>query len=402
MAKALGGTQNIHQTLTKAPSIQTLWVTRFTIGLGIVLCALISLVGTSWDIQWHLFVGRDRTLIPPHLMMLTGITLGGLLALTAVCVETMVVRRKPQLAQYSTQFAGMFYSSLGTYIAGFATLDAAIAFPLDSYWHSLYGIDVALWTPFHVMILMGMGGMPLGATFMLRSAGQLSHIARQKRGEQASMLFTCVALGLVLSIFTILLSDALTLTNYLDMGLFKINLYPLLAGLLTAFILMAAQTAVRSRWAATTVILVYIVVALIFTAFVPPATSYLVGVEHLQYRRALNAFAFVSILAVRLWPILPILLAPIFDLLINQARQRKWSWRRLHWSSALLGLLACIPMTVFQLNSALIVANRSGLIGVVAGLILGLLGTYIGTLLGRQTGENMRQGDASNQASRDD
>ncbi|GCE19690.1 hypothetical protein [Dictyobacter kobayashii] len=394
MAKALGGTQHIHQTTTKATTLQTIWALRFTIGLGIILCALISLVGTSWDIQWHLFVGRDRTLIPPHLMMLTGITLGGLLALTAVCVETMVVRRKPQLAQYSTQFAGMFYSSLGTYIAGFAALDAAIAFPLDSYWHSLYGIDVALWTPFHVMILVGMGSMPLGAAYMLRSAGQLAQIGGHRRSEQLSKIFTCIALGLVLSIFTILLSDALTLTNYLNLIVFKVNLYPLLGGLLTAFIFMAAQTAVRSRFAATTVILVYIVMAVLFTLFVPPATSYLVGVEHLQYRRALNAFAFVSILAVRLWPVLPILLAPCFDLLLNQARRHKWSWRRLHWSSALLCLVACIPMTVFQLNAALVVANRSGLLGSLLALLLGLVGTYVGTTLGRQTGEIIQQGDA--------
>ncbi|GCE05633.1 hypothetical protein [Dictyobacter aurantiacus] len=399
MAKALGGTQEIQQALVKAPTVQTLWVARLAIGLGIIVCALISLVGTSWDIQWHLFVGRDRTLIPPHIMMLTGITLGGLLALTAVCVETMVIRRKPQLAQYSTQFAGMFYGSLGTYIAGFAALDAAIAFPLDSYWHSLYGIDVALWTPFHVMILVGMGSMPLGAAFMLRSAGQLARTAGQRRGERISALSTCVALSLVLSIFTILLSDALTITNYLDLGLFKICLFPVLAGLLTTFILMTVQTAVRGRWSATTVILMYIVVGLIFTAFVPPATSYLVGVEHLQYRRALNAFAFVSILAVRLWPILPIVLAPIFDIVINRARRQQWSWSRLHWSSALLGLLACVPMTVFQLNAALGVMNRSGLIGTVVSLLLGLLGTYIGTTLGRQTGENIHQGDANQTAS---
>lgn len=85
MAKALGGTQDMQRVQVKARILYTHYRYRcLKISLGIVVCALISLVGTSWDIQWHLFVDRDRTLIPPHSMMLTGITLGGLLALTAV------------------------------------------------------------------------------------------------------------------------------------------------------------------------------------------------------------------------------------------------------------------------------------------------------------------------------
>jgi hypothetical protein len=33
---------------------------------------------------------------------------------------------------------------------------SAIAFPLDNYWHQLYGLDVTIWSPFHVMIISGM------------------------------------------------------------------------------------------------------------------------------------------------------------------------------------------------------------------------------------------------------
>ncbi|GCE27232.1 hypothetical protein KDA_27160 [Dictyobacter alpinus] len=390
MAKTIQGVQPIRQATTHTSPFALVRTLRLTIGLGIVVSALISLVGTSWDIQWHLFVGRDRTLIPPHLMMLTGITLGGLLALTAVCVETMVVRRKPQLAQYSTQFAGMFYAPLGAYIAGFAALDAAVAFPLDSYWHSLYGIDVALWTPFHVMILMGMGIMPLGAAYLLSSTKILPQQTGERRGEALGRFGVLAALAVVFSIFTILLADALTLSNYVDLAMVKINLFPLVACLLTAFIFATARTAIGTRFAASIVILVYMIVAMIFSLFVPPATGYLVTLERLQYRKALNSFAYLSILAMRLWPLVPIVLAPLYDWMHNYAGQQQWSKQRILWSSTGLCLLAGIPVMILNLNAIVRVIQNVGPVGLLLSLLLGVLGSYAGTILGQHSGEVMR------------
>src|SRR5207249_11448420 len=88
---------------------------------------------------------------PPHQMMLTGVALSGIAALVAVIIETVWIRRNASLEKYTTSFAESFYGSLGAYIAGFAALNAAVAFPLDAYWHALYGIDVRIWAPFHVM-----------------------------------------------------------------------------------------------------------------------------------------------------------------------------------------------------------------------------------------------------------
>jgi hypothetical protein len=149
----LGRTHAVSGNATRTPSLLWIATLRLTVGLGLVLGAAITLMGTSWDIQWHIFVGRDCTLIPPHLMMLSGITIGGLLSLLSLLFETLWVKRNSQLAPYTSSFVGGFSGSLGAYIAGFAALSAAIAFPLDSYWHALNGIDVVLWAPFHVMII---------------------------------------------------------------------------------------------------------------------------------------------------------------------------------------------------------------------------------------------------------
>lgn len=393
MAKAIDNLRLKSQSTTYAPSIRALGTLRLTIGLSIVFSALISLAGISWDIQWHTFVGRDRTLIPPHIMMLTGIALGGLLSLAAVCLETAWVRRKPQLTQYSTQFAGMFYGSLGAYIAGFAALDAGIAFPLDSYWHSLYGIDVSLWAPFHVMIGSGMAIMALGAAAMLYSARNLMQSEQRRRAAKLSAIAMLIALSLTFSFFTMFLSTALNTGNLIPLGITGLTSYPLLAGFLTAFIFATARTSGGKRFNATLVILFYIVFALIFSTFVPPATNLLVTQEQLQYRRALDAYAYLSIVAVSMWGLLPILIAPVYDLVARQLQMSSWSEQRRTWTYAILASLAGIPVFILNPTAILKLISHIGSSGLCLSLLIGVLASYAGTLLGQRTGEILCLGE---------
>src|ERR1041385_7072806 len=155
MAKALDSSELVSSSSSQVYSLRSIVTLRVISGIIIILGSITTLIGVSWDVQWHDFIGRDRTLIPPHIMMLTGIFVGGLVAMATVLLETGWARRNTRLASHSTAFAGFFSSSLGTYIAGFTALCAAIAFPLDAYWHALYGIDVQIWAPFHLMILVG-------------------------------------------------------------------------------------------------------------------------------------------------------------------------------------------------------------------------------------------------------
>src|SRR6266481_3059354 len=78
------GTSSLSNSASRSPSLNLVVTLRLTLGLVATLGSLISFLGTSWDIQWHVFVGRDRTLIPPHEMMLTGITVSGIAALAVV------------------------------------------------------------------------------------------------------------------------------------------------------------------------------------------------------------------------------------------------------------------------------------------------------------------------------
>ncbi|MBO0783417.1 MAG: hypothetical protein J2P37_31790 [Ktedonobacteraceae bacterium] len=391
MAKTFDNTRVLNRPVTHIPALRSVWTLRLVVGIGIVLGGAISLTGTSWDIQWHSFVGRDRTLIPPHVMMLSGVTLAGLLALASVMLETLWVRRNAQLAQYSTDFAGIFYCSRGAYVTGFAALCAAIAFPLDSYWHALYGIDVAIWAPFHIMILTGMAVMPLGAAYMLASSARLAAKDDNQRAARISRFVIIVALGTMMGIMTLMLRDALDDERYIDLGSGFLNVFPLLAGLVTAYSFVTARYALSQRAAATYVMLAYLAFAFVFALFVPRATDALVVAEHLQYRRSLGQFAYLSAVSMQAWPLMPVIIAPLLDVCFALARRLNWSRAATLIALALLSLLSFFPVFALRPALGLDFIEQLGTIGLLLSLLLGLGGAYLGTLLGRYTGVIMSQ-----------
>jgi len=385
MAKTIDGTVVFNSSPTLAHSLRAVSTLRLVLGLTALLGAIIFLEGTSWDIQWHSLIGRDRTLIPPHLMMLSGVALSGISGLLTVLIESWWARRNKIIAQYSVGFAEIFSGPLGAYIVGYTALTAAVAFPLDAYWHALYGIDVAIWAPFHVMFVASMGIVALGAAYMLISAAHLAaRIDMAGSGtRRAATLGVVLALATVLSLFTLLLFDALKDKNYINLGFLSINVFPLLSGLLVAFTLVAAAFAIPWRWAATFVSGCYLLLAGIMALFVQPATDWLLSVERLSYRE--NP-PFTSLVALE-WFLTPLVVAILIDVIMRRAQRKQWSQRKLTMTLALTALLsAALPVVLIFPLLPVALALQLGLAGSLASLLLGLAGTYLGTLFGRNVG----------------
>ena len=388
MARTFAGTAVFNGSTNLARSLRAVSTLRLVLGLTALLGAIIFLEGTSWDIQWHSYIGRDRTLIPPHLMMLSGVALSGISGLLTVLIESFWVRRNQTIAQYSSGFAEIFSGPLGAYLVGFTALTAAVAFPLDAYWHALYGIDVAIWAPFHVMFVASMGLVALGAAYMLSSAAHLA----ARRGtasmgtRRAATLGVVLALATVLSLFTLLLFDALERKNFIHLGLMQISVFPLLSGLLVAFTLVAAAYAIPWRWAATGVSVCYLLLAGIMAAFVQPATDWLLTVERLKYR---DTPAFTSIVALQ-WFITPVVVAILIDVIMRRARRMQWSRRKLTLVLALTALLsAALPVVSIFPLFPVVLAVELGVAGYLASVLLGLAGTHLGTFFGRNVGESL-------------
>jgi hypothetical protein len=389
MAKALDGFEMLGGAPSLARSLRAIGIMRLVLGSIILLGSILFLLGTSWDIQWHTYIGRDRTLIPPHIVMLTGVALSGIAALVSVGIETIWARRNLAIAQNSTGFAEIFRGSTGAYIAGFGALDAAIAFPLDSYWHALYGIDVAIWAPFHIMFVVGMAIVALGAAYMLVSVAHLADSANARGVRRTGYVGVLLAFATMLGLFTLLLFDAMGGRGFIDFGLFSINLFPLLAALLYVWTFLAVVYAVPWRWAAMGTAGFYLLFAIIIALFVPPATDALVTAEHLFYRDGHAGIAAVVALE---WPLSPLFVALAVDLLTRKFRKVGWSWSRRRSVGTLL-LLTCISflaIPVFLPIFGLYLVYYLGAIGSIATFVLGLVGASIGFWFGRNMGESLR------------
>lgn len=397
MTQTLYGASSADYSPAQARSLNSILNLRLALGLGILLGTIIFFLGVCWDIQWHSFIGRDRTLIPPHVMMLFGVTMSGLAALTVILIETMWTRRNQLLTQYSTAFVGGFSGPSGAYIAGFGALNTAIAFVLDSYWHALYGIDVSIWAPFHVMLLAGVVITGLGAAYMLVSVARLARQTGTLGKTRIGYLGASTAFSTIIGIIAILIIDSVNHPQgYIALPGVTINLFPVLAGLTTTWILIAAVIAIPWRWAATLVSGITLLLLLVMAAFVPTAMDFLMAEEHLVYRDVIttNIDPHLALMAFE-WPLITALIvAVLLDLFTMIAQRKNWSRRTLTAVLAFAALPACFPvLPIAPLAVSLEIWQYTGMgFGSLLSLSLGLLGILSGIWLGRHMGEAMRTG----------
>jgi len=386
MAKALNSTGSSSQPVSLVRSLQSVQTLRLALGYTAMFGALIFLLGTSWDIQWHQYIGRDRTLIPPHIMMLSGVTLSGLAGLAAIVIESMWARRNSVVARSSTNFSDIFYGPIGAYIVGFAALNAAIAFPLDSYWHALYGIDVAIWAPFHIMFGFGMATVGLGAVYMLASSANVARSRGDKKAARWANLGVVLAFAVMMSIFTLLLFNSIEVRNFVSLGFTEVSLFPLLAGVMVTTTLVAVVHIVPWRWAATAVVGFYLLFAGIMALAVQPATDYLLSLERLTYRHGRPV---TSIVALE-WFLAPLIVAILIDVVTRQARRRNWSARTITIAYILIALIVTIPMPAIYPIYSLYIIELFGVGNIVFSLLFGLVATAIGTWFGRNVGASLQ------------
>jgi hypothetical protein len=195
-----------------------------------------------------------------------------------------------------------------------------------------------------------------------------------------------VALATMMGTFTLLLFDALDTLGYINLGILIVNVFPFLAAILGAWTLVTAVYAVPWRWAATWVAAVYLFFALLIAAFVPPATNYLLTLEHLSYLKNVEGDPSIALVALE-WPVAPILAAILIDLFMRLGRRKGWSLRRVTLTVAAVALLGGVPIPALFPFYLVYMVDHLGPLGFLVSLLLGLLGSLIGVWFGRNTGE---------------
>jgi len=102
--------------------------------------------GLGWDIQWHMTIGRDSFWIAPHLMIYGSVVAGLILGWGVLVFERW--RGIP--------------STRGFRLAALGLVLVVLAAPIDDLWHRLFGLDVTLWSPPHLLALLGSAVSTLG------------------------------------------------------------------------------------------------------------------------------------------------------------------------------------------------------------------------------------------------
>jgi hypothetical protein len=356
---------------------------RLATGFLLILASLVGLLGTDWDIQWHAVIGRDRTFTPPHDMILIAIGLTGIVALVNILIETNWLRWNSKLQVYSADFLDRLHSSLGSYLIGFGAVCSAVAFPLDTYWHSLYGIDISLWAPFHTMIYMGSVLSTFGMIYLLLSTAHLAEMEHDRRSTILSYAGIIVTLGILLSKLCTFLIPAVS-GHALHLASLSVSLFPILLALCVVFVCVLTIRIVPCLGAASLVLLVFLLLWLLVRAFVPPMMTLLVRAEHETYLTRASRLASTVVPLLGQTPAL-LLTALGLDAVVWLARRDKWMpTRRNAWEITVaivsMILVAAFTLALIRLG---VRTGGGGMRGLLAlGLVLALLLTIPGSLLG--------------------
>jgi hypothetical protein len=198
---------------------------------------LVALFGMYWDISLHIDVGRDAGPLanPAHYFILAG--LFGIF--TAGFLAMAMPKEKP--GPTAVRINAGWYAPLGGVLICACGFFALLGFPLDDMWHRLFGQDVTLWGPTHLMLIGGASLTLIGQAVLLvegmRAAGTER---REERGEEKPALVVRLRRLGIMGGFLIGLS---TFQAEFDFGVpqFQMIFQPILIGLAAGLGLVCAR-----------------------------------------------------------------------------------------------------------------------------------------------------------------
>ena len=126
-----------------------------------VFSSLCIIWGVIWDIMWHISIGRDGLFAPPHTLTYLGALTAGLFS--AYQIFSLTFSKNQRRKAMAVPFWGVFYGSLGAMFCVWGALTMLTSAPFDDWWHNTYGLDVAVLTPPHSVLGIGINAVQLGA-----------------------------------------------------------------------------------------------------------------------------------------------------------------------------------------------------------------------------------------------
>ena len=200
--------------------------------------------GVQWDIQWHIRIGRDSFWIAPHVITYAGVSGMVLVSFGVVAWDTWRRRGAHPGADEVTVLG--LTSTPGFQLAAWGIALTVLAAPIDDLWHRLFGIDVTLWSPPHMLGLLG--AMVATAACML--------VAREVHPPRSAAAMAALIVGgaLLLGKFATAAQPAFRIA-YLHGGV-GFHLYAMLGAFMFPLAHLTAVRLTGWRWAPLWVLLV--------------------------------------------------------------------------------------------------------------------------------------------------
>ncbi|MFN2617408.1 MAG: hypothetical protein ABR581_09825 [Thermoleophilaceae bacterium] len=323
--------------------------------------ALIAVFGFYWDVAKHIDTGRDPSPFGtaahyPILVGLAGLALAGVIGIMLGTGPGGERARTPT----SLRLARDWHVPLGSALIFLCGAFALSGFPLDDVWHRLFGQDVTLWGPTHLMLIGGAGMSLIGMAVLLGEGmwarrRQTDTDDRAAASEPAARIVTLRRLSLMGG----LLIGLSTFQAEFDFGVpqFRMIFQPLLIAWAAGFALVAARLFVGRGGALGAVAFFWVVrggVSLIVGPVLGEATPAL----PLYLPEALVVELAALVLARRIVPFAVV--SGVLAGTVGLAAEYGWTH-----------VLFRVPMTGDILPEAIVVSVVAGIGGALMGALLG-------------------------------
>src|SRR3954469_18918162 len=218
---------------------------------------LVALLGMYWDISLHIDNGRDPGPLanPAHYLILFG--LYGIFA--AGCLAIAMPREKPGPA--AIKITRDWYAPVGGVLMATCGAFALIGFPLDDMWHRIFGQDVTLWGPTHLMLFGGAAMTLVGQAVLLQEGMRAKRADHDDSPGSNVNDMPLVTFMRRLGVMGGLLIGLSTFQGEFDFGVpqFSMTFHPLLIAMAAGIALVASRLWI-GRGAAIGAAVMYLVV----------------------------------------------------------------------------------------------------------------------------------------------
>lgn len=222
-----------------------------------VIASKLVILGILWDIAWHMSIGRDGLFSPPHVVVYVGAATAGIFSgfqvLKTSFWGSLIDKSK------MVNFWGIFYSSLGGLFCIWGGLAAITSAPFDDWWHNTYGLDVQIFSPPHMVLLLGLMGVQVGAMVSVSAilnrkekVASLSDGQNSVRSKRLQWMFVFAAGFLITSIFT-------TLSEFLDRWDMHNTTFYQIGSFAFPLFLLATARGSGMKWGATYIAITFMV-----------------------------------------------------------------------------------------------------------------------------------------------